>query len=278
MKKVSVYIPCFNSEKTIKKCIESVINQTYPVGEIIIIDDGSTDNTLKLISEYNVRLIKHKKNEGLAKARNTGVLYSRNEFIAALDSDCYASPTWLEYLIKSLNKKTLCGAGGKLIEAKTKCLVNKWRAQHMPQNWGDKKLLNPLFLYGSNSLFKRSLIQKIGMYNPKFKKNYEDVDLSNRIKKKYGLIYQPKAVVYHLKKDSTFSVLRNYWNWNLHSTKIPQSILELKKQLGHNIAKTKFCIKQDGISKEYKLLIIDFILLPVLCIFDIINYLKNETS
>ena len=76
-KKVSIIIPIYNSEKYLNRCIDSVLNQTLQDIEIILIDDGSTDNSPKICDEYkkidNRIIVVHKENEGQAKARNTGL-------------------------------------------------------------------------------------------------------------------------------------------------------------------------------------------------------------
>ncbi len=86
----SVIIPTYNNEKTISRAIDSIINQTYPNWELIIVDDGSTDNTEQKV-QPNLRnpKIKYFKqpNSGVAIARNTGFQYSTGEFIVFLDSD-----------------------------------------------------------------------------------------------------------------------------------------------------------------------------------------------
>ncbi|MBU2257991.1 MAG: glycosyltransferase family 2 protein, partial [Candidatus Omnitrophica bacterium] len=94
MEKVTLYIPCFDAERTIKECLDSVIAQTYPINEIIIIDDGCQDKTMDIVSKYPVRVIKHDRNKGLAVARNTAFKECRNDFVAALDADCAAHSDW----------------------------------------------------------------------------------------------------------------------------------------------------------------------------------------
>ncbi len=91
--KVSVIIPVYNSEKYLKQCLDSVVNQTLKDIEIIVINDGSTDNSLQIIQEYvskyqNIKLI-NKQNEGCYKARNIGLETAVGEYIAFLDSDDY---------------------------------------------------------------------------------------------------------------------------------------------------------------------------------------------
>ena len=91
--KVSIIIPVYNSEKYLRQCLDSVVNQTLKEIEIIIINDGSTDNSLKIIQEYankyqNLKLI-DKENEGCYKARNIGLENATGEYVAFLDSDDY---------------------------------------------------------------------------------------------------------------------------------------------------------------------------------------------
>lgn len=102
MKKVTVVIPVYNGKKRIKKCIDSVLSQTYKNTEIIVFDDGSKDGSYEyLIETYsktkpeNLLFIK-KENEGVAKTRNRGIQMASGEYIAFIDQDDYILPTYLE--------------------------------------------------------------------------------------------------------------------------------------------------------------------------------------
>ncbi|MCK5595776.1 glycosyltransferase family 2 protein, partial [bacterium] len=87
-KKISVIIPAFNRANLLKKAIESVLSQTYQGFELIIVDDGSTDNTYEIVSEFKNDIIYIKQeNRGAAAARNTGIKRAENKFLAFLDSD-----------------------------------------------------------------------------------------------------------------------------------------------------------------------------------------------
>ena len=91
MNKVSIIVPIYNEEKNLKKCIESLINQTYKNLEIILINYGSTDNSKKVIDSYKDKRIVaiHKKNTGIGDTRNTGINKSTGEYIMFVDSDDY---------------------------------------------------------------------------------------------------------------------------------------------------------------------------------------------
>lgn len=108
---ISVIIPVYNVEKYINKCLDSVENQTYSNIEIILIDDGSQDNSGTICNEYakrdsRIRVI-HKKNEGVAVARNHGLKESKGSFITFVDSDDIVEDDYIEYLYNLLTKNNV---------------------------------------------------------------------------------------------------------------------------------------------------------------------------
>ena len=106
--KVSVIIPCYNGAKWISQAVESVLNQTYQEFELIIVDDGSTDNSKKIIDHYllngAVRYIQHKENKGIPTTRNTGIKASKGQYIAFLDQDDLWLSRKLEEQVKLFEK------------------------------------------------------------------------------------------------------------------------------------------------------------------------------
>lgn len=117
MDKVSVVIPAYNSQDTIIGCVESVVNQTYKNIEIIVVDDGSTDNTIELLCAFNVHIenkihIIKQTNQGPSCARNAGVNYAQGNYIAFLDSDDEWYPEKIEkqmQLYQENNEAVLIG-------------------------------------------------------------------------------------------------------------------------------------------------------------------------
>lgn len=102
MIKVSIIIPVYNTEKYIRKCLESAINQTLTDIEIICINDGSTDNSLSILYEYAAKdsriRVFTKANEGVAKARNLGLRHARGEYVGFIDSDDFVDEKYFEEL------------------------------------------------------------------------------------------------------------------------------------------------------------------------------------
>lgn len=107
MMKYSFIVPVYNTEKYLKKCLDSLVNQTYKDFEIIVVNDGSTDESYKIISRYknkykNISVI-NQENEGLSMARNRGVQKSSGKYIIFVDSDDYVSDKLLENIDKEMD-------------------------------------------------------------------------------------------------------------------------------------------------------------------------------
>ena len=107
-KKVSVIVPVYNVEKYIKKCVESLINQEYRNFEIILINDGSVDNSGMIIDEMSLRddriKVIHQKNQGVSAARNVGISFSKGEYITFVDGDDWVDKDYISYFVSLMEK------------------------------------------------------------------------------------------------------------------------------------------------------------------------------
>nr|WP_233222667.1 glycosyltransferase family 2 protein [Chroococcidiopsis sp. CCALA 051] len=111
MKKVSVILPVYNVEQYVTEAVNSVLAQTYPYFELIVIDDGSTDRSMTICQQFTDPRIKfiHQQNRGLAGARNTGIRYAQGEYLAFLDSDDLWLPEKLEKHVAHLDNSPNVG-------------------------------------------------------------------------------------------------------------------------------------------------------------------------
>lgn len=276
MAKVSVYIPCFNVQEYIQECIESLYKQTYPVDEILIIDDGCTDDTVKIAALYPVKIIRHEKNRGLACARNSAVLAARNEFIASVDADCIAMTDWLQILMSAFTEAGVAGAGGMLIEKKNEGIADTWRNVHMKQDWGAQILENPRFLYGNNGVYRTALLKHIGLYSLSYNSHYEDVDVSFRLKDNgYQLKYIPQAKVYHMRHDTITTVLNTFWKWTFFDMPEPSSLGGFLKKAQRTIRLCLRSFQKDAGHLRLTIIIVDVLLLYYFLKFDFRYYRKR---
>lgn len=121
MSRVSVLMPVYNGEKYLREAIDSVLNQTYQDFELIIVDDGSTDNSVKIVKSYNnpkIKLYINTTNERLGRTRNKCINYSTGVYLANLDCDDIAEPKRLELQVAFMDNNTevgVCGGYAKII-------------------------------------------------------------------------------------------------------------------------------------------------------------------
>ncbi len=120
-KLVSVIVPAYNVEKTIGKCLDSIIAQTYKTIEVIVVNDGSTDGTTEILRRYSeiypqIKICEHEKNKGLFAARITGVKHAGGDYIGLVDSDDYISKDYFRELVAEAEDKEADIVVAKLVQ------------------------------------------------------------------------------------------------------------------------------------------------------------------
>ncbi len=158
LKPVSIVIPIKNRAYFLGDLIKNLSNLKYPRYEIIIVDDGSEDNTKEELKKYPIRFISLEKSIGSGKARNLGIKNARYEIIALTDSDCFVSSTWLKDLVPYLERYDV--VGGKIT------YLNKEERKLNPTNSDTEieiKNNSPVnFLNTSNMVLKKEIISFTG--------------------------------------------------------------------------------------------------------------------
>lgn len=187
---VSVVIPCFNHEKYIGECLDSVLNQTHSDFEVIVIDDGSTDGTPQIVRSYGSR-VKYiwQKNKGPSSARNLGIRTSQAEFIAFQDADDIWLPEKLELQVEFLEENPdlawvysdMCTFNDQQI------LQTSWFSER-PTQQGKvfEKLISNNFVPTITVIAKKSVILEVGGFDESLR-SCEDKDLWLRLALKYPL-------------------------------------------------------------------------------------------
>ena len=277
---ISLYIAAYNAEKTIEKSIKSILQQTLKPKEIIVINDCSTDKTLSLLKNFNqIKIINNKKNYGLAKSRNIALKYSKYNFLASIDSDVVCKKNWLETLFNTMVKKKADLIGGKLIDKYIKEPANHWRSYYLKQNWGDKQINNPQFIFGANFLLNKKKIKNLNIkYNETFRTNGEDVNFSKVLKSKNcNLYYEPRALCYHYQFDDITSLSKRYWRYSYYGAGLKK--LTLTRLIRLILRQTKvlfYWMYRDLLKKNYHFLNINLIMSYYFIILCINEYLPNE--
>jgi len=224
---ISVIIVNYNGERWLNDSIESVVNQTHADFECLIIDNGSTDGSIKKLPKLDNRfeIIKLGNNTGFAYANNFAVSKSRGDWIALLNPDAFAAPDWL----KKLYEATKVFSGITMVGS-TQYLANKdntfdgvgdfyhvsglaWRGKHNQSSIGtileDREVFGPC---AAAAMYEKKAFLEIGGFDEKYFCYHEDVDLAFRMRLAGGKCVQKSdAIVYHVSsgisgKASDFAV------------------------------------------------------------------------
>ena len=278
--KISIYIPTYNSDDTIEESINSVINQSKKFDQIIIIDDGSTDNTKNILKKFNnIEIITNTKNLGIGKSRNIGVNACRNDLVASIDSDVVIEKSWLENIVKIFKEKNSVYCCGNLKEKYLKNIYNQWRSKNYKLNWGETDVLNPPFIFTCNTLHYKHVWKKVGGFDEKFTyPGGEDIDYSIRVSKMYGNknLYSSKSMCLHLCNDSIETLANRVWRYHSFAYKIKKpSLLKLVKI---SIKQFNFFVKRsilDLFNFKFKFILINFSVFVKFIKFEL-DYIKKN--
>ncbi len=206
--RVSVVVCTFNGAATLRECLDGLDKLDYPAFEVIVVDDGSTDSSAAIASEYDCKVIRTE-NRGLSAARNTGLAAASGEIIAYLDDDAKPDTDWLKYLSYTFMSTSHAGVGGPNLAfpedgmiarcvanapgGPTHVLLSDQEAEHIP---------------GCNMAFRRQALEQVGGFDPRFRAAGDDVDICWRLReRRLTLGFSPAAVVWHHRRNS----VRDYW-------------------------------------------------------------------
>ena len=218
---VSIVIPAFNSAATIGECLGACRNQTHGETEIIVVDDGSTDDTATIVKTFPVHYLRQE-NRGPAAARNRGVEAAEGEIIAFTDADCVPEPEWIERLLEDFDSAA-AGVGGAYTIANPKSLLA--RMVHTEIVLRHARFDRDVDFLGSfNLALRRKDFEEAGGFDESFTHaSAEDNDLAYRLKDAgKGLRFSPKARVAHYHPSRLLPYLRSqsrhgFWRMKLYA-------------------------------------------------------------
>lgn len=243
MPSISVIVPVFNSEETIENCIESILNQSFADFEILLINDGSTDQSGELCKQFALLdfRIKYfeKTNGGLADARNFGIERAEGEYFAFVDSDDFLDENAFEFMLEKAENTNcdivLCGyfkEGAKAfknVNYKDTTLTKENLNLHLPE-LKSKNLIDPVW----NKLYRRGFLQKCGIEMP-VGEIFEDTYFNLSLLKFNPVIEVCEASFYNY-TSHLGSITRRYNQDKLQTIKLRAKLL---KEVSDNI--DEFC-------------------------------------
>lgn len=234
--KVAVVIVNFNGERYLERCLTSVLAQTYPSFEVVLVDNGSTDGSVALVREQfpSVRVIAAGENLGFAKANNVGIRATDSPLVATLNNDTWVEPDWLEQLVRVMESdpqacaersRRIGTCASKMLFAHQPDIINSagvcvdpvgiaWdRLGGVPETADVEEPMDVFAACAGAALYRRTMLDDVGLFDEDYFIYLEDVDLSWRSQLMgWRTVYVPQARVYHVHSGTTqeASPFKNY--------------------------------------------------------------------
>jgi len=201
---VSVVVPVYNREDSIRECVDSLLAMDYPADmvEIIVVDNGSTDATRRLLAGYGSSIrAENEPLRGAGPARNRGVEAASGEVIAFTDSDCTVDRRWLRQLVPPLAKQGVGIVGGR-IRSRRPCTNVERFGEYIHDHQKAIEVFKPPYVITMNWACRRETLREVGPFDSRLTRG-QDVDLSFRfLQAGYELHYQSDALIYHQNEGS----------------------------------------------------------------------------
>jgi GT2 family glycosyltransferase len=232
--RVSVVVCSYNGASTIGETLAGVAALAYPDYELIVVDDGSSDDTGVIAAAHGARVISTE-NRGLSNARNTGLDAATGKIVAYVDDDAVPDRHWLQYLVASFAEGGYACVGGPNLAPAgdgvvadcvanapgnpTHILLDDREAEHVP---------------GCNMAFDREALIEVGRFDPAFRVAGDDVDVCWRVQQAGGRIgFSPAAVVWHHRRASVRSYLRQQAGYGRSEALLERRWPERFNAIGH---------------------------------------------
>ncbi len=204
----SIAVCTLNGAETLRECLDAIFYLDYSNYEVILISDGSTDDTVAIAEEYDCKIIATE-NRGLSSARNTAWQTANGDIVVYIDDDAYPDPDWLNYLAITFIETDFAAVGGPNLPPSndgfvaqcvanapgnpTHVLISDQEAEHIP---------------GCNMAFRREALEGVGGFDPIYRAAGDDVDICWKIQERgWKIGFHPAAVVWHHRRNK----IATYW-------------------------------------------------------------------
>jgi glycosyltransferase involved in cell wall biosynthesis len=223
---ISIIIPTYNAERTLDKCLKAIFSSNNKDFEVLVVDDGSKDNSIRIANLYNCRILKTDKNRGASFARNLGAKNANGDILLFIDSDIVIKEDTLNLILDSLKRYSAVFGiyTPKPGVDKILCLYQNYYAY---RSMKDTKEITNMF-YSYCAAIKKELFFKVGGFNESWTRaTFEDVEFGLRLAEKGIKIYLNKEIeVIHHVDYNIKKFIKNYFYKSLDLTKF---MLEKKK-------------------------------------------------
>jgi glycosyltransferase involved in cell wall biosynthesis len=224
----SIVVPAYNAAKILPACLKALQNQTESLEEILVVDDGSKDQTKQVALAHGVQVLEQN-HQGPAVARNLGIDHARGEIVLFTDADCEPLSTWVAEMSTPFSDPKVAGVKGSYLTHQKECVARLVQYEFEERYDRLERLSTIDFIDTYAAAFRTDVLRCMGGFDPAFPKAVsEDAELSYRLADAgYRLVFNRKAIVYHWHPNTWSAYIRRkikfaYWRmiaYRLHPGK-----------------------------------------------------------
>lgn len=230
---ISAYVPCFNNAATLRRAVDSLFAQTVPPDEVLVIDDGSTDDSCAQLAGLPVRIVRHKSNLGRGAARARAMQEARGDLVLSVDAKGVLPPAHLASALEWFQDEQVAAVFARVEQETQSGVAGRWREWHLFRAGRDMALRRRAVLSTAGSIVRARSARAVGGYAPALRQA-EDRDLGERLLAAgYDVIYDPRLVMIAIGHDTVSSALERYWRWNVADK--PASLADYLRSVAYSL-------------------------------------------
>jgi len=211
---LGAYIPCFNNAATIRRAVESVLAQTIAPAEVVVIDDGSSDDSTAQLAGLPARIVRHGENLGRGAARARGMRETTQELVLCCDATNVLDPSFAADALRHFEAPRVAAVYGRFEQAPATTVAERWRGRHLFKTDRMRDLARDGLLITSGAVVRRSSVEAVGGFDARLRHS-EDAELGRRLLAAgYEVIGDPCLAVRSIARNNVSQVLERYWRWH----------------------------------------------------------------
>jgi len=231
---ISAYIPCYNARRTLADAIRSIQQQSIPVAELFVLDDGSADDSAEVARQAGAVTLRDPINHGRGAARAKAMIHAANDFVLACDAGVALAPDFLQRALAHMQDPSVAAVFGRVVQPPATNAVERWRGRHLFKCNAPKEISHHAALATGGVLLRRQAVLEVGNFDAALRER-EDVELGSRLTDAgWDVICDPSLEVQALEHHSLDRLLERYARWNVDPQN-PPSWTDYLRLVGYSL-------------------------------------------
>jgi GT2 family glycosyltransferase len=212
--KVSGYVPCFNNQVTLTTALGSLLAQGLAPGDVFVVDDASTDDSVAVARSLNVEVKVNPRNCGRGYTRARAMREAGHELVLACDATKKLAPDFLAIALKWMDSPKVAAVFGRVVRNHQSSAVERWESRHIFKENSPGVTNNRASLATGGVLMRRSSILQAGNFKDSLRHS-EDIDLGNRLLAAgFKVVFDPTLRIMQVGRTRFWSLMERYWRWH----------------------------------------------------------------